>query len=110
MVMNIKYVEKGWGYERWIVNKEEYCGKLLFFKKGKKCSYHHHIKKTETFYIQSGKILVRFGWSDNLDEAEEILLSTGDVFDIPPKLRHQMEAVEDTELFIDAGTWSEKTQ
>jgi len=27
----IKFVDKGWGYERWIVNKEEYCGKLLFF-------------------------------------------------------------------------------
>ena len=23
----MKYVEKGWGYEKWIVNKEEYCGK-----------------------------------------------------------------------------------
>ena len=98
-VKQAEYHPKGWGYELWVANTNKYCGKLLAFKKGKKCSYHHHIKKTETFYIQSGKILVRFGWSDNLDEAEEILLSTGDVFDIPPKLRHQMEAVEDTELF-----------
>jgi hypothetical protein len=26
---------KGWGYEKWIVNKKEYCGKLLFIKKGR---------------------------------------------------------------------------
>ena len=32
----IKFVPKGWGYEKWIVNKEEYCGKILFFVKGKK--------------------------------------------------------------------------
>ena len=29
---------KGWGYEKWIVNKDEYCGKLLHIIKGKKCS------------------------------------------------------------------------
>ena len=28
----MKHVDKGWGWERWIVNKEEYCGKLLFFE------------------------------------------------------------------------------
>ena len=30
------FVSKGWGFEDWIVNKEEYCGKLLFIKKGKR--------------------------------------------------------------------------
>ena len=47
------FVSKGWGYEDWIVNKEQYCGKLLFIKKGKKCSWHYHKNKDETFYIQS---------------------------------------------------------
>ena len=32
----IKFVKKGWGYEKWIINKPEYCGKLLYFVKGKK--------------------------------------------------------------------------
>ena len=27
----IKFVPKGWGFEKWIVNCEEYCGKLLYF-------------------------------------------------------------------------------
>jgi len=27
----MKQVEKGWGWEQWIVNNKEYCGKLLFF-------------------------------------------------------------------------------
>ena len=35
--IEIKFVPKGWGYEKWIVNKPQYCGKLLFFEKGKKC-------------------------------------------------------------------------
>jgi hypothetical protein len=29
----IKFVPKGWGFEKWIVNNEEYCGKLLYFVK-----------------------------------------------------------------------------
>ena len=38
----IKHVPKGWGYEKWIVNTPEYCGKLLFFNEGKRCSWHYH--------------------------------------------------------------------
>ena len=40
----IKYVPKGWGYEKWIANSEDYCGKLLYIVKDKKCSWHYHIK------------------------------------------------------------------
>lgn len=90
---------KGWGYELWIANNKDYCGKLLFFEKGKKCSYHSHKIKTETFYVQSGKMIVRYGYDASLDKAKETLLTPGDVFDIPLGLYHQMEAVEDTELF-----------
>ena len=31
----IKFVPKGWGFEKWIVNSEKYCGKLLYLVKGK---------------------------------------------------------------------------
>ena len=57
----IKHVPKGWGYEKWIVNTEEYCGKLLFLNEGKRCSWHYHKLKDETFYLQSGKILLYYG-------------------------------------------------
>lgn len=95
----MKYVEKGWGYEKWIINKEEYCGKLLFFKKGKMCSWHHHKIKDEVFYLQSGKMIVRYGWDNDRDKATEILLEAGQNFYIPIGLRHQMVALEDSELF-----------
>lgn len=95
----IKLVHKGWGFEKWIVNNEEYCGKLLYFVKGKKCSYHYHKIKDETFYVQSGKILLRYGDDDDYDSAKEIILNPGDKFHIYRGLRHQMEAIEDTEMF-----------
>ncbi len=95
----IKYVPKGWGFEKWIVNTEEYCGKLLYFVKGKRCSWHYHALKDETFYIQSGQILLKYSDSDDLAYADEIILSKGDKFHIYRGLRHQMLALQDTELF-----------
>ena len=79
---DIELVHKGWGFEKWIVNNEEYCGKLLYFVKGKKCSYHYHKIKDETFYVQSGKILLRYGDDDDYDNAKEIILNPGDKFHI----------------------------
>ena len=95
----IKHVPKGWGYERWIVNNEEYCGKLLFFEKNKKCSWHYHILKDEVFYLQSGKLIVKYGETDNLEDAEDLVLLPGQNFHVYRGLRHQMIALEDSELF-----------
>jgi quercetin dioxygenase-like cupin family protein len=100
----IKFVPKGWGFEKWIVNKEEYCGKLLYFVKGKRCSWHYHKLKDEVFYVQSGKIQVFYSDDDELYKngiliANSVILGPGDNFHVYPGLRHQMFAVEDTELF-----------
>mgnify|MGYP001328181883 CR=1 FL=1 len=69
----IKHVPKGWGYEKWIVNTDEYCGKLLFFDEGKRCSWHYHNLKDETFYLQSGRILLYYGDSDDLAKANDCI-------------------------------------
>jgi quercetin dioxygenase-like cupin family protein len=97
--LHINFVPKGWGFEKWIVNTEEYCGKLLYFVKSKKCSWHYHKLKDETFYIQSGKILLKYSDDDEIVDANEIILNKGDNFHIYRGLRHQMFALEDTELF-----------
>ena len=95
----IKFVPKGWGFEKWIVNCEEYCGKVLYFVKGKKCSWHYHKLKDEVFYIQSGKILLKYYDKDDIVYANEMILNKGDRFHVYRGLRHQMFALEDTELF-----------
>ncbi len=95
----MKYVKKGWGYEKWIINKEEYCGKLLFFKQGKQCSWHYHKKKDEVFYLQSGKMIVKYSDGDNPELAKQIILEAGQNFYVPIGLRHQMYALEDSHLF-----------
>jgi len=96
---DIKFVPKGWGYEKWIVNKEQYCGKILFFVKGKKCSWHYHKIKDEVFYVHSGKLQVTYGYQDDITKTETVILEKGDNFHVPVGMRHQMLALEDTEMF-----------
>jgi len=123
----IKFVPKGWGFEKWIVNNKKYCGKILYFIKGKKCSLHFHEIKEETFYIQSGRIKLLYsdetnkilthtnekgifhsGSNENHENyvelpvenlLEVIILGKGDNFHIPPGRVHQIIALEETELF-----------
>jgi len=99
MISSVKMVPKGWGFEKWIVNNEEYCGKLLYFVKGGKCSFHYHILKDETFYIHSGKVIIKYSDTDDFNNAQEVILSQGDNFHVNRGLRHQIIAIEDTELF-----------
>jgi mannose-6-phosphate isomerase-like protein (cupin superfamily) len=93
------FVEKVWGWEDWIANTPLYCGKKMFLKKDHHCSYHYHKVKDETFYIQSGSMLLKYGKDDNYAEAKEVVLTAGDSFCVPVGLRHQFQGLEDTEFF-----------
>jgi quercetin dioxygenase-like cupin family protein len=86
------------GFEKWLVNNEKYCGKILFFAKGRKCSWHYHKIKDETFFIQSGKILLKWSYQDDILVADEIVLEKGDTWHVKIGQRHQMIAIQDTEL------------
>lgn len=93
------FVPKGWGYEDWIWNGTEYCGKLLFVKQGKQCSWHYHNKKDETFYIHSGQIELFYGQTDDMTKCQHRILVAGDAFHVPRLLRHRFRAILDTQLF-----------
>jgi mannose-6-phosphate isomerase-like protein (cupin superfamily) len=95
----VRIVPKGWGREVWIANNELYCGKILEIKKGKRCSLHYHRIKNESFYLRSGRLLVRVKESAGAIVMEEFEMGPGDCMDVPSGLVHQMEALEDSELF-----------
>lgn len=95
----VNFVKKGWGSELWLVNGEQYCGKILHFDKGKKCSLHYHKIKTETFYLHRGRLILRVMASPESSVIEEFQLVAGQCMDLQPGLVHQMEALEESELF-----------
>lgn len=95
----IRGVPKGWGREVWIVNSDLYCGKILEIDKGKRCSLHFHKLKTESFYLRRGRLKVRIKDSPEIECVNEFKLIAGDCMDVPPGLVHQMEALENAELY-----------
>ena len=94
----IKFVPKGWGYEKWIANGPEYCGKILFIAKDRRCSWHFHELKDEVFFVYRVPlkfiILMRI-----FLRVDMTLLGPGEKFHVPRGMRHQMVALVDTELF-----------
>ena len=91
-------VPKGWGHEVIIINNEKYCGKILHFKKGAKFSMHFHIKKTETWYVSSGKFTFKWINTKNADIKIEDL-NPGDVITNEIGEPHQIICDEEGDIF-----------
>ena len=99
-IQHPKRVEKKWGYELWIHNDIDYCGKLLVFtQSGNKFSMHYHMIKDETWYVQEGAF--QFDWIDTENgERCYTQIQKGDVIEIKKGLPHQLTALtEDATIF-----------
>lgn len=91
-------IPKGWGHELIIHNSDKYCGKVLVFNKGCKFSMHYHLLKQETWYVNKGSF--KYRWIDTeKGETLETILKLGDVVTQYPGMPHQLEALEDGEIF-----------
>jgi mannose-6-phosphate isomerase-like protein (cupin superfamily) len=99
-----KRVEKKWGYELWIHNDTDYCGKLLVFNNsGDKFSMHYHMIKDETWYVQEGAF--QFDWIDTENgERCYTQLQKGDVIEIKKGLPHQLTALTDNATIFEVST------
>jgi mannose-6-phosphate isomerase-like protein (cupin superfamily) len=86
-------VPKGWGSEFIWATNDKYCGKFMNFETGRKFSMHFHKDKEETWYIQSGKFIVRH--IDTKDASVyEVELNQGDTWHNTPCMPHQLECIE----------------
>lgn len=102
-----KYVEKEWGHELWLFNDEELniCSKILFIKKGSKFSMHMHYSKSENFFVQSGKCILRIHkMQQSSPQTVQTVLDKGESFFVDRLTAHQLEALEDTTI-IETSTF-----
>jgi quercetin dioxygenase-like cupin family protein len=88
---DLVFVPKSWGHEKWLVNNDLYCGKILHISKGHCSSYHFHKLKDETFYILNGQILLEL-------QAGDKLMKEGDAIRLSPDTRHRLIAMEDSNV------------
>lgn len=86
-----KKTKKVWGNEVEIVNTKDYCGKLLNLKQGFCCSIHHHEKKDETFYVNTGCIILEI-------ENDKILMGPGESYRIKPGIKHRFSGIVDSQI------------
>jgi mannose-6-phosphate isomerase-like protein (cupin superfamily) len=90
--------KKGWGEEVYIENNDMYCGKLLRFKDGAEFSFHYHLEKTETWYVNSGMFVLKYY---NLNDGELLseAIHEGDVVHIPAGTPHKLICLRRGEIF-----------
>jgi mannose-6-phosphate isomerase-like protein (cupin superfamily) len=86
-------VPKGWGSEFIWATNDKYCGKFMNFETGRRFSMHFHRDKEETWYVQSGKFIVR--WINTATaELHEKEIGDGAVWHNPPCQPHQLICIE----------------
>lgn len=95
---DIKHVDKVWGSEEWIVNRD-YCGKLLRLNKGYRCSMHHHQQKDETFYVLDGRVLMEYNGAQRI-------MQPGDTQLVEPGKKHRFTGLANS-VIIEFSTHHE---
>ncbi len=91
----MRRVEKPWGYEIVWAETPRYVGKILHIAAGQKLSRQYHVKKDETFLVESGEMDLEVGQGADL---EVIRMKTRDAFHCPPNTIHRMVAVTDVDV------------
>ena len=99
-----KKIEKGWGYELHIVNREEYCmKKLVFTKKNAQFSMHFHKAKVETWYIEKGVFEVEMINTKNASKYREIL-EEGEAWTNEVFQPHRLTCLTDEAIITEVST------
>ncbi len=105
-----KFVEKRWGSETWFANNQEfdYCGKILYIRKGSYTSMHYHLNKHEVFYVTDGVLLV-YTIDSKTGSISSSKLNRGQKMEIPQGLAHQLVAWGDSVTFVEVSTFHENS-
>jgi mannose-6-phosphate isomerase len=99
--VDVKRIEKPWGYELIYAATDRYCGKILFIKAGEQLSLQFHKEKDETIYVQSGRLELEMGDPGKPVDVE--VVGPGRAFRLPRGTVHRMRALEDT-IVLEAST------
>lgn len=96
--MEFGIVSKGWGEELILHNDIDYGGKILRFKQGGRSSFHFHIQKAESFYVNKGRFNLNYIDTSNANR-HTVHLSEGMIIDIEPGTPHQLISIDEGEIF-----------
>lgn len=89
---------KVWGCTSEIFNKNNVSINRLNIKKGSCCSKHFHQYKYNTFFVESGKILIQ-EWKNEYELIDETILSNGEICAVPPNTYHRFVGLENSIIY-----------
>jgi len=92
--VDVKRVEKPWGYELIYAATDRYCGKIIFVRADGQLSLQFHKQKDETIYVQSGRVELEIGDPGKPIDTE--VIGPGRAFHLAPGTVHRLRALEDT--------------
>jgi len=96
--------EKSWGYEIWVENNNEYCGKELHFTEvGGSTSMHFHVMKRETMYCVVGAFTIEY-IDTNDGSCHDIILTEGSSVEIPRLTPHKISSLLPDSLLLEFST------
>ena len=95
--VDVRKVEKPWGYELiWAVT-ERYVGKVLFVSAGQSLSLQFHREKDESWFVQSGRAELELGAAGD-GVLMHGVIGAGSAFHYTPGTVHRVTALEDTTI------------
>lgn len=103
----VRVVERSWGIEYWSINDAalNVCGKYMVMSATGSSRIERHLEKDETFFTISGVVRIElFGYGDEPQEEETILLRTGEAFRIRPLRWHRFSAAEEATTFFETSS------
>ena len=101
-VSAVRRVDKPWGHEEvFALVDGRFCGKAIHVIQGHALSLQYHERKEETIAVQSGRLSVEVGESE--DALEQFELLPGESLHLRPLVRHRVTALEDT-VMLEAST------
>lgn len=91
---SIKRIDKPWGYEELLLEKDGFGFKRLVLKPDVVSSFHFHNEKNEIFYIDKGQTKIRF------EDGSEKDYKQGEFLYLPKGTKHQIinTGVENLEI------------
>ena len=95
--VDVRKVEKPWGYELIWALTDRYCGKVLFIRAGHSLSLQFHREKDESWLVQSGRAKLELGEAGEGVLREEVI-AAGAAFHYLPGTVHRVTALEDTTI------------
>jgi len=102
-VTAVRRQDKPWGHEELFALVDgKFCGKAIHVGEGHALSLQYHEQKEEVISVQSGRLRLEIGLSE--DELEAFDLLPGESVHLLPGVRHRVTALVDTVMLESSTT------